>query len=227
MGEKKEKRGHPRYRVRGVRGSFLLTTDARVVNLSVDGMSIETLSPLKVGRKYSLKLNQEDHVLPVVGKVVWCTLVRTRRGRAGDIVPIYRAGIHFEEVLGTRAAEILEFIEENAVVSVEKRLFGRFKIDPDKPANVGCEAEFLVHELSFNGMLIETDLVIQPESVYTMEVRFNEVTFETRGRVVRAETLPEREAAGKPPLYLLGIEFVELRPEARVTLDKFIASELP
>ena len=65
-----ERREHRRYPVEGVRGKLLFTTDAQVLNMSLDGMSIETVSPLKVGREYSLKIEEHGTEMPMSGVVV-------------------------------------------------------------------------------------------------------------------------------------------------------------
>lgn len=218
-----DRRSHERFAVAGVRGSFLLSTDARVLNLSVDGMALQTFNPLKVGREYSLKLNQGVSTIPLAGRVVWCTLVRTEPNEAGDITPVYQAGVHFERLLSGRAAELLQFIENNSVVSLEKRLFGRFRLEADRAANVDCEAEFLVKELSLAGMLIQTDLLIPVDTEHTMEVRLAERTFSTAVRVVRSEEAEHTDDGTGP--YLLGVEFLDLGDDARETLQGLIDAE--
>lgn len=47
---------------------------------------------------------------------MWCSLSRTVKSDAGEIVPVYRAGIEFEGV--DTAGEPVQFIEENVLVKV-------------------------------------------------------------------------------------------------------------
>ncbi|MDX1501056.1 MAG: PilZ domain-containing protein [Thermoanaerobaculia bacterium] len=217
-----ERRRSPRRRVDGVTGSFLLSSDAKVLNISIDGMAIEAVSSLKVGRDYSLKLTHRGASLPLVGKVVWCSLVRTQRDEWGEVQPVYRAGLHFEKVLESSADQLQTFILENAMVSLEKRLFGRFRLQTQQEARVECEAEFRVLQLSVSGMLIETDVSPPVDSTHRMEVRFPSFEFATLARIVRSE----RTGGEDGSQHRLGIEFVDPDEEVRDRLEEFILSEL-
>lgn len=205
----------------GVRGQFLFSTDARVIDMSLNGMSIETGNPLKVGRDYSLSLDRDGQPITLSGKVVWCTLVRTTRDERGDVLPIYRAGIHFEDVITGKAGRLLDFIHENAVVSLEKRLFGRFRVETDQSADLGFEADFRVRQISISGMLVETDIAPPVDTRCNMEISLGELSFATEVRVVRVQTI-EREAPG----FSLGVQFTGLSEQARQSLERFIEAEL-
>jgi hypothetical protein len=217
-----------------VRGTFQFTTDARVLNMSLDGMSIETSNPLKVGRVYALKLEEDGTGLPLRGCVVWCSLVRTTRDEKGDIRPVYRAGIHFEDLLTTRARDLRDFIRHNAVISLENRLFGRFRIEADASADLSFEADFLVRQLSSAGMLVETDVAPPVDSQCQIDIRLAEVQFSTVSRIVRVEHI-EREEKGRghqadddegAPIVHVGIEFLSMDDKSRQVLQGFIDTEL-
>ena len=216
-----ERRADRRYRVSGVRGQFLFSTDARVIDMSLNGMSIETGNPLKVGREYTLSLDRDGEPITLSGKVVWCTLVRTTRDERGDVLPVYRAGVHFEDVITGKAGRLLDFIHQNAVVSLEKRLFGRFRVETDQSADLGFEADFRVRQISISGMLVETDIAPPVDTRCRMEISFRSLSFKTDARVVRVQTI-EREA----PLFSLGVQFLGLAPESRLALEEFIQAEL-
>jgi hypothetical protein len=221
-----ERRSHGRYRVEGVTGSFFLNTDARVINLSIDGMSIETNSPLKIARNYSLSLDRGRKKMHLEGRVVWCSLIKTARNDAGEVVPVYRAGVHFEDVLTGKASDLLNFIEKNAVISLEKRVFGRFKIETGEEASVGYEAEFRVKQISQAGMLIETDMSPEIGSRFEIALQLKQVGFTAQARVVRSSPIRQEGDETAPPRVDLGIEFVDLSAESRRHLADFIKSEL-
>ncbi|MDH3255811.1 MAG: PilZ domain-containing protein [Acidobacteriota bacterium] len=228
-----ERRENTRYPVEGVRGTFLFTTDAQVLNMSLDGMSIETSSPLKVGRQYSLKLEEHGNALPLRGVVVWCSLVKTTRSERGEIKPVYKAGIHFEDLLTKKASDLKEFIRHNAVISLENRLFGRFRIEPQQSADLSFEADFSVRQLSMSGMLIETDVAPAIESRCHMSIRLAEIEFETFARIARVDRI-ERPLSKddemdeeKASVVFLGIEFIDMGDEARESLQSFIETEQP
>jgi Tfp pilus assembly protein PilZ len=222
MGEEPEKPGggrrEERFAVEGVRGSLIVTADARVTNLGLDGLGIETRTPLEVGRTYALSLSRPDRQLRTAGRVVWCSLVRTER-ESSEVLPIYRAGVRFVETLTEKAAEVEAFLDDNTVAGTEKRKFGRFRLSRDKAATVGAEAEFVVREMSLSGMLIETDLALRVDTLHRMEIRLPELSFAAQVRIARAEELDEApEAGGK--LLRLGVEFLELDDAALASLEK-------
>lgn len=224
-----ERRGHRRFEVEGIEGRFLLSTNAKVVNLSLDGLALETASPLKVGWEYSLSLHDGGERIAISGKVVWCNLVATRPQRGGDVAPVYRAGIHFEDLLDERAAAVRNFLETNAVVSLEQRLFGRFRIEPGRAASVDCEATFKVEELSLTGMLIETALGPRIDAVHLMEIQFPEMSFSTRARIVRSDEI-ERRGSGKEDAegarrYRVGVKFLQLDEAAQTTLAAYLEGQ--
>ncbi len=220
-----ERRTSTRYQVDGIKGSFLFKTDARVLNLSLDGMSLETTSPLKIGREYSLRLDQGSHHMPLKGRVVWCTLVKTVRDEKGDVQPVFRAGVHFADIMSGKANELRSFIHKNAVLSLETRLFGRFRIEPEHPADLSLEAEFTVLQISLSGMLVETEVAPPIDTRCQLVVEVGSVKFEATARIVRAE----RQKAGGETVTgpaLVGIEFIELSDDSMLTLESFIGTEL-
>ncbi len=220
-----ERRTNARYQVEGINGSFLFTTGARVLNLSLDGMSIETNSPLKIGREYSLRLDEGSHHMPLKGTVVWCTLVKTARDGRGEIQPVFRAGVHFADIMSSKANELRSFIHKNAVLSLENRLFGRFRIEAERPADLSLEAEFTVHQISLSGMLVETKVAPPVDTQCQLVVEVGSVKFEAAARIVRVE---RQDAGGETiagPAFV-GIEFTELSKESTLTLESFIQTEL-
>ena len=218
-----ERRKSRRRAVKGIKGSFLLSADARVLNMSVEGMALEARNPLKVGRDYSLKLAGAEQTIPLVGRVVWCSLVRTLRDEEGEVQPVYRAGVHFESALQGTAADLQSFIAQNAIVSLEKRLFGRFRLQGEREASVEYEASFRVLELSLSGMLIETDQAPPVDTTHRMEIQFPEFRFVTEARIVRSERA--ESDSDTESRHRLGIEFLELDPEAEKPLAEFILAE--
>lgn len=217
-----ERRTNARYQVEGIKGSFLFTTGARVLNLSLDGMSLETNNPLKIGREYSLRLDEGSHHMPLKGTVVWCTLVKTTRDEQGDVQPVFRAGVHFADIMSGKANELRSFIHKNAVISLENRLFGRFRIEAERPADLSLEAEFTVHQIGLSGMLIETDVAPPVGTECRLYVEVSGVEFEAVARIARVERA-EPEVASS---VYLGIEFVELSEDSTLTLESFIGTEL-
>jgi len=215
----KEKRRHRRYDVEGVQGRLRLSMDATILNLSVDGMALETHSWLSVGRKYSFKLRRDEHGdIPLTGEVVWCNLVRTARDERGETLPVYRAGVKFDDVLSETAQEVRSFIEKKAVVRLDTtRLFGRFRV-PDQGADVALDQSFEVRRMSFSGMLIEADFVPDLEARFRIELRAGEDPVRVGVRVAHVKELEDPDGTRAA----IGVEFLDLTPEAREALATLI-----
>ncbi len=66
---------------------------ARVLNLSMTGIAIETNSGLYIGTRHRLRLRSLDRVVIISGSVRWCRLHRVCPNLRGDFEPVYRAGL--------------------------------------------------------------------------------------------------------------------------------------
>src|SRR5262245_24226710 len=122
----REARRHRRYDVADVHGSLLLSLDARILNMSLTGMLIETGSVLKVGGDYWLRLAQDDGPIRFKTNVKWCRLVRNEKDATGDVRAVYQAGLDFRDGLDENARQVLSFLEKHIVVELDRRLTGRF-----------------------------------------------------------------------------------------------------
>ena len=216
----RERRSHTRLPVEGVSGGFLFSTNARILNLSLDGMALETSDYLQVGRSYTLKLRHEDEELTLRGRVVWCRMVGTAPSESGDAAPVYSAGLQFEDLLSGAAREVHRFLGSNAVISLDKRLFGRFRLQEAETADVGHQASFRVEKISLNGMQVDSDTFVEPETVLDLELRIGRKGLTTSGRVAhckRLEPQPGVESASR-----LGIEFLDMSDEARQAIQSLI-----
>ena len=219
-----ERRRHPRLPVEGVSGGFLFSTSARIINLSLDGMAFETSDYLQVGRVYALKLTQDDDELALRGRVVWCRMVGTRRLENGETTPLYSAGLQFENLLSGTAREVHRFLGANAVIAVEKRLFGRFRLHQDQTADLDYEASFRVETISLSGMEIDSDTYVDAETVLDLEIRAGDQILSIRGRVVHGHRLaPDArdESASR-----LGIEFTHMTEDAERAIRELIRTAI-
>ncbi len=218
------KRRHTRHDVKDIRGSLLFTIDVSVVNMSVDGMAIESKKRLNVGRNYILKLSHDNKSLKLTGRVVWCNLSKALKGEDDSVVPIYNAGIEFENVISDKARDIVGFMEENVIIKLENRMFGRFKVRPKKSVNLDSEFDFHVKKISLSGMLIETELLPDLESIFDMEININGTGINIQGRIAYINQIGEKEF--KRELSELGVEFKKFGEGAKEILEDFILNEL-
>ena len=70
------------------------TLRGQVLNLSMDGLAIETADALKPGKTVSLKIDGEGAI--VTGSVRWSRLRSVRTTEGGESEAVYHAGIALE-----------------------------------------------------------------------------------------------------------------------------------
>ena len=218
----REQRRHQRYDVAGVEGSLVLSHDARILNMSLTGLLVETGSLLRVGKSYNLRVPQPTGELRFQAIVQWCHLVGTRRTAHGNEA-LYHAGIDFRGSLDDGARAILAFLEENVTVDVDRRIAGRFIPQHEMKARIDGEETFDVCRLSLSGLLVETPTPPAFETEIPLEIDTPHGTVRVSGRV---RNLTERPAAApqNDSTWLVGVEFVDLPPDVRKTLTRYIES---
>lgn len=74
---------------------LLAPAAACLVDCAARGAGIETSAHLGVGSLTSISVLSPAGELPLVGRVCWARLVRSRPLGAGDSEPVYRAGLSF------------------------------------------------------------------------------------------------------------------------------------
>ena len=77
---------------------YSATLHGQVLNLSKDGLAIETATPVRPGKELSLKIDGEGSI--VTGVVRWARLQRLHCAQGGDSEAIYHAGISIIERTG-------------------------------------------------------------------------------------------------------------------------------
>ncbi|HEV8238154.1 MAG TPA: PilZ domain-containing protein [Thermoanaerobaculia bacterium] len=219
-----EARRHRRYDVADVRGSLLLSLDARILNMSLTGMAIETSSVLKVGGDYWLRLSQDGDPLRFKTKVQWCRLVRNEKDAAGEVRAVYQAGLDFRDGLDEHARQVLAFLEKNIVVEVDRRLTGRFNLAQAPTAALAVRHDFEVRRLSLGGMMVETVWDPALDSIVDLEVQTGRGVVHTRGRV--RSVLPAIGDPNGPPVFAVGLAFVGLAPEDQRSLTALVETLL-
>lgn len=214
------RRWHPRSVVENLFGKMVFASQVEILNMSLSGVAVKVDRRLNIGTDYALKLELQDKTCQVKGTVVWSMLSDIRKAGSED-VSFYTAGIKFADSLTPSLAAILDFIQEHKVVP-EQRVTGmRFHIQAPGKAILDYPEGYRVKVLSRSGMLIETEHDVDIEGVLPMEVNLPEgpsLSFE--GRVVSSEESLDGDARH----FELGIEFLNMSPQDRTRLGKYIDS---
>ncbi len=69
--------------------------NARLLNLSAGGAAIESSDPPRIGSEVICEIISDQTSALIPGEVRWCRLGATASDEAGEVIPVYRAGIRF------------------------------------------------------------------------------------------------------------------------------------
>ena len=92
-------------------GKMMFARNVKVVNISMGGISFKADRRLNIGRNYTIKLENRDQVLTMEGSVVSSVLSESQKDPAGDVIPVYTAGMKFTKVSDeSRLKEIIDSV---------------------------------------------------------------------------------------------------------------------
>ena len=216
-----DNRRNKRYIVDGLAGNVLYTSELEVLNLSIDGAAIETARRLELTRDYTFKIKYNDSFISLRGQVIWAILVSRVDKHTGTIIPVYRAGIRFTDILNEKASMLIKFIEDNKIRKLENRLGGvRFKLSAKEQMKVDLTHEYRVKKISLSGMLVETEYPLEVESCHDIELFINSHGLAILGRVANIKEVIT-DGVNK---YEIGIEFFEISEDNEQRLLEFLNS---
>jgi tetratricopeptide (TPR) repeat protein len=107
-----EKRLHKRLSVKNVniQSEMSLAKKLIIINISSGGVLVKADRRLNIGNTYILKIGYKDNVLFARAVVKWSFLVESIEDTDGNIVPLYMAGMQFDEVSSEKGEEIVHSI---------------------------------------------------------------------------------------------------------------------
>jgi hypothetical protein len=213
-------RRHRRYKVEGLAGNVLFTSDIEILNISIDGAAMETKRRLELNREYTFKIKHKEDLLNLRGRIVWAVLVSRTKKNAGALTPVYRVGVKFTDTLSEKADALLGFIEENRIRKVEGRLGGiRFTIADSGGVKVDLPRRYEVKKLSLSGMLVETGYPMELDARHEIELFIAGNTIKITGRVAYCRKLEEKkDGVG----YDIGMEILTIADNQRQLLTGFL-----
>ncbi len=217
------RRRHKRYPIDNLAGTLYVSADARIVNMSLTGMAIESASHLRPGNRYSIELADDKGRLRLPAAVRWCHLEGTRATETGETLPVYQAGLSFKEVLSDKAHEILGVLKEHVTIELERRLFGRFQLREERSAKLSQSHELVIKTLSLAGMLVLTKLEPDRGDLVELEIPLQGDQLAITGRVAHTNPIANPTDAFVAEV---GIEFLDPTAEDRRKLEAILIEEL-
>jgi hypothetical protein len=211
-------------------GKILFSTNIKVLNISVGGISFGTDKRLTKGGVYVLRLERKSAILYLEGTILW-SKPNKNIPEDGNTVHAYIVGMKFKHSSDTQRRDIEKFIKDNfinyqrvesfAPVTNGIRIHIRFHIDNPDKAVIDCAEHYKVKRISHGGMLIESFNVFQVEDVLPMQMKLSEekaIAF--WGRIVTYNAILNTD----PSRYEIGIEFSDMSNTDSTILKEFIAS---
>ena len=101
-----------RYRVDDLKAHLGVFDSAKVVNISLGGVGIETHNYLQIGKSYPLRFRRPSGLLRLTATVLWSQLTRTTAVNASEVLPVFLAGLEFSDVSDTQKRGLEELIAE-------------------------------------------------------------------------------------------------------------------
>lgn len=199
---------------------MFFTSHIEIMNISPSGIAVQLNKSLMLNREYTVKLEDESKSIGIKGTVIWSVLTGSQKNPRGDVVPVYHAGLRFDDALTNKTTELANFIELHKDKSTEERLRGvRVKIHTTKNTVVFYPSGYKVKILSPFGMLIETMQELNPEDRYPMEVFLKDgKVARFLGRIVSRSEVKD----SAPKAYDIGVDFVEIFPEDRANIEAYL-----
>lgn len=195
-----------------------LRARVELVDVGVGGAAIRTKRRLNVGDEGTLTFDLDGKWITIKGVVVWSQSGGSRPGTLKDAAE-FTAGIKFTGTLTSDFRALAHLIDQYKVAE-ERRISGlRFRLRDPHRAVLESLAIYRVRLISLSGMLIEAERPLDLDEVYAMEILpSGQEPIAFSGRVRSC-----LEVRGESPLrYEIGVEFIEIPPEFRDRLNRFV-----
>ena len=219
-----DKRRYKRFKLNDleVNGKMALATEVKVIDISISGISVKANRRLNIGSDYTLKLEGSKSI-SLKGNVVWCSLIDSRKGLKGEMVPMYSAGMQFKDMSRERTTELQHLIESHKIEEVHvvggTRHNIRFHIKDPGNSILIYPDNYKVKTISLGGMLIECIRNFEIESRIPMEMLIHDdKPLKFMGRVASSRVI-DKEGEKQ---YNIGIEFLDLTEKDTKIITSFI-----
>jgi c-di-GMP-binding flagellar brake protein YcgR len=224
-----ERRKHHRFIVEGmdIFARTIFNAAAEIIDISPTGASIRIPRRLNMGGVYALKFGHMGNYFTIKGAVIWEKLTGSKEFAGGEVMPIYTAGVEFQEIPPDKSQQLRALIAEKMKEIRERRIGGiRVRVAGDNHAVLSCLETCAVKDISLGGMRIETWNEILTGTAFRLELvlRENESSLFCKGKVAFCHKKPQ---GTKTDRYTVGIEFIEMSAPDGERLRRFADSLAP
>jgi c-di-GMP-binding flagellar brake protein YcgR len=197
-------------------GRSVFAKAARILDMSVGGVLVNTGIKLNKGKKCILRVREEGSVLDLESVVVWSSLYENPEASGSDLVPPYKTGLKFTDISRATAKKITRFIESHAQAidrqEVQTKLSGyrmnvRVQIQAPEKIMLIFHEGFRIKNLSLGGMLTESNEPLDVGETLLLKIlRSRTNTINVLGKVTSCIEVKEHESQH----YDIGIAFIKM-----------------
>ena len=199
----------------------------RILDMSLNGISLKIDGRLDVGRRCILKIEGKGRLLNIKSIVVWSLLDKHIK-IINNSIPIYKVGLKFIDIPMEKMTEVIGFIENHkqkidkevdifAASGLRQRM--RFQIETPEKALLICRKDYKIKNLSLGGMLIESQDSLDIGDNLSMEIiRSKDKSIKGSGKVVSRFLIKESNHTHCD----MGIEFFDMLEKDREMLKEVI-----
>jgi PilZ domain-containing protein len=224
-----DRRLHQRFAadVLDMHGMAAYSKVARLLDMSLNGISLKMDSRLDVGRTCILKIEGKGRLLNIKSIVVWSLLDKHIK-ILNNSIPIYKVGLKFIDIPMEKMTEVIGFIENHKQKIDEQvdifaasglRQHMRFQIETPEKALLICRKDYKIKNLGLGGMLIESQDSLDIGEKLSMEIiRSKDKSIKVSGKVVSRFLIKDSNHAHCD----MGIEFCDMLEKDREMLKEVI-----
>ncbi|NWF76658.1 MAG: PilZ domain-containing protein [Nitrospirae bacterium] len=191
-----EKRQHERFKtdITIIKGKMLFADIVVIRDICEGGISLKANRRLNLGNEYTIRIEDKVKMIPVKGIVVWSKLSESMADINGNVIPIYTAGMKFNNNSHEIQNEIIQFIERYKNINANN-LHLIFNVNDSKALILEFDKKYKVKEVNLSGMLIEGNQAPEIGSNLNIEVdSFKQEPVHITGKVTSCNLI-ENESA--------------------------------
>jgi len=191
-------------------GEISFADKAEIINISANGVLVNVPKRMDIGKKYMLKICSKEKRIVVMASVVWSLIGGTRRTSTNQIIPIYTAGMEFQDISsGNRKilGELIRHIE----ASTEHRKCERIPFVED--IIVDGTSWVRSADISEEGIFISSLQALKRDSVVELTIPIKQEKLTVKAKVQFCDKMVG-----------LGLRFIDLSEEQKTKIKDLIKS---
>jgi Tfp pilus assembly protein PilZ len=189
-------------------GEISFADRAEITNISGNGILVNVSKRMDIGKKYVLKICSKEKKIVVMASVVWSRIMGTRRTSTNHTIPIYTAGMEFQDISNGNK-KILNELIRHIEASTENRKCQRIPFVED--IMIDGTSWVRSADISEEGIFISSLQALKRDSVVELTIPIGKLK-------VKAKVQFCDKMVG------LGLRFIDLSEEQKTKITELVES---